>query len=275
LNLFICLTGGLRWGFKPRDKNGLFPLDNYSFPDFTVRIINDKLFVCRVTALINIEVPTSPKQTAEFDLYLYNPIWDDDFTINVKVEIFLENSGFTFLPIDSKITVSTVNNITDSELNIYTINNKPINIFETQPMFLYMGPKLYIPFNICNPINMIELYNPDSASNQVILSCSVYEGDEEDKCKIQSKYKGNEAKAIKLCPPKPKEIDKVFSINKIPIGPYISKPITSDFNKYKYDYKCIIISLLGPLSIGLSEPTIDGEFEANTYKYLHPILDES
>jgi hypothetical protein len=272
LNIFIYLTGGLRWGFKPRDKNGLFPLDNYSFPNFTVRIINDKIFVCRVIENINPE-PIVSTQTIEFDLYLYNPIWDDDFSIHVKVEI----SYSTFLPIYYNITVSTVNNITDSELNIFPNTIKPINIdvFKSEPMFLYIGPKLYIPFNIRNRDNMMELYKPkpDSTSNEVILKCSVYEGDEEDKCKIQSKYTDNEAKAIKLCPPKPKEIDKVFSINKIPISPYISTPITFNFNKYIYDYTCIIICLLGPLSIGLSIPTIDGEFDANRYKLSIPDLE--
>lgn len=267
LNLFICLTGGLRWGFKPRDKNGLFPLDNYSFPNFTVRIINDKIFVCRVIENINPE-PIMSTQTIEFDLYLYNPIWDDDFTIRVKVEI----SYATFLPIYYNITVSTISNITDSELNIFPNTIKPINIdaLKTEPMFLYIGPKLYIPFNICNSINMIELYNPEN--KQLILNSSVYEGDDVDKCKTQYNYKGNEAKAIKLCPPKPKEIDKVFSINNLPILPYISTPISSDFNKYIYDYTCIIISLLGPLSIGLSIPTIDGEFDANRYKLSIPDL---
>jgi hypothetical protein len=270
LNLFIYLTGGLRWGFKPREKNGLFPLDNYSFPNFTVRIINDKIFVCRVIENINPE-PIISTQTIEFDLYLYNPIWNDDFTIHVKVEI----SYSTFLPVYYNITFSTVNNITDSELNIFPNTTKPINIdvFKSEPMFLYIGPKLYIPFNICNRDIMMELYKPDSTSNEVILKCSVYEGDEEDKCKIQSKYTDNEAKAIKLCPPKPKEIDKVFSINKIPISPYISTPITFNFNKYIYDYTCIIICLLGPLSIGLSIPTIDGEFDANRYKLSIPDLE--
>jgi hypothetical protein len=260
--LFIYLTGGLKWGFQPRDKNGLFPIPNISTYENgnLLRIINDKLFFIDIArGDINISDPEKPKSISEFDLYLYDVIWEIDFSLHIKVEIFYYEKDFIWYISDYRINVSPGNNIADNELNIFTITTKPPNQFTHEPLFLYIGPKLYNQFDIYTNSNMIELYSVDNSSSNPLVKCSIYEGDSCDRG--QSKYMNSEARAIKVCPPKPKEIDKIFSRYEIPVAPLIGNYIPFNIiSQYRYDYKCIIISFLGPLSIGLSIPSRTGEF---------------
>ena len=263
VNLLIYLTGVLKWSFKPRDNNGFFPvLSSSVYPNNTsVNIINDRLFEFLFDYRSLIDNTIQSKTTIEFDLYLYDTVSNDDFSLRIKVEIYYQESvdfgPSNFSPKDVILTVTSGSNITDKTLNIFTLNNKSNYYLASESMRLYIGPKLYLPFDIYSPSNMIEFYSVSDINSAALLKkFSIYEG-----------VNNSEFKAIILCPPKPKDIISIFSEYKSPVRPGVKNTIEAiSMFQYVFDYKCIIICLLGPLSVGLSNPDMNGIFDENRYK---------